>query len=210
MTPIRCLLWDFGDTLCDETFIWSSGPEWMEVYQTFDDGGLGAAWNLGEIDTRGFASELAKRMGWSVDAIVAHMGERCHHIEFFPETYAFFQARHLPQAIVKVNPDLFSERIVPICQFETCCGAIVTSWEEGTTDKAVLCQLAIERMGLSCKNSEALLIDNKQANLEDWAGRQGAGYLYSTDAQFARDVSDGFDALAGAGIRPGAAPQTSR
>ena len=62
MTHIRCLLWDFGDTLCDETFIWRSGPEWMEVYETFDDGGLGAAWNLGEIDTREFASQLSGRM----------------------------------------------------------------------------------------------------------------------------------------------------
>ena len=37
-TPIRCLLWDFGDTLCDERFIWSRGPAWIEVYATFDEG----------------------------------------------------------------------------------------------------------------------------------------------------------------------------
>ena len=203
MTQIRCLLWDFGDTLCDETFIWSSGPEWMAVYQSFDDGGLGAAWSLGEIDTREFANQLSKRMQWSADAIVAHMSERCHHIEFFRETYAFFQARHLPQAIVTVNPDLFSQLIVPICDFEARCDAIVTSWEEGTIDKAVLCRLAIDRMGVSCENSAALLIDNQGANLEDWAECGGAGYLHCSDDRFARDVAEGIDALATSGSEEG-------
>ena len=33
---VECLLWDFGDTLCDERFIWSSGPAWMAVYESFD------------------------------------------------------------------------------------------------------------------------------------------------------------------------------
>ncbi len=35
---VQCLLWDFGDPLCDERFIWRNGPEWMDVYETFDDG----------------------------------------------------------------------------------------------------------------------------------------------------------------------------
>ncbi len=35
---VQCLLWDFGDTLSRETFIWSSGPEWELVYQSFDSG----------------------------------------------------------------------------------------------------------------------------------------------------------------------------
>ena len=58
---VQCLLWDFGDTLCDELSLWRVSPEWMKVYRSFDDG-LGAACNLGELDTRGFVAELAKRM----------------------------------------------------------------------------------------------------------------------------------------------------
>ena len=49
-----------------------------------------------------------------VESVVAHLTERCHHITFFPKTYQFFKARHYPQAIVTVNPDLFSDVIVPI------------------------------------------------------------------------------------------------
>ena len=50
---VQCLLWDFGDTLCDELSLWRASPEWMEIYRSFDDG-IGAAWSAGELDTRGF------------------------------------------------------------------------------------------------------------------------------------------------------------
>jgi hypothetical protein len=210
--PIRCLLWDFGDTLCDERFIWNSGPDWLEVYQSFDDGGLGASWNLGELDTRGFAARLSERMDRSVASIIAHLTERCNHIRFFEKTYAFFKARHLPQAIVTVNPDLFSEAIVPICGFAADCDAIVTSWEEGTIDKNILNRLAMQRMGLlddtcdggACENADALLIDNKQSNIDAWVGIGGAGYHYTNDATFERDASGGVDALA-TRLRPSSA-----
>lgn len=191
---IRCLLWDFGDTLCDERFIWGSNPEWMEIYETFDEG-LGSSWNLGEINTREFANELAKRMDRSVDSMVAHLTERCHHIHFFERTYQFFKARHLPQAIVTVNPDLFSEIIVPLCEFAADCDAIVTSWEEETIEKNILNRLAIERMGLSCENGEALLIDNKRSNIDAWISIGGAGYHYENDETFYRDQIRGIDSL---------------
>ncbi len=195
MAQIRCLLWDFGDTLCDEKFIWGSGPEWMEIYETFDGDGLGAAWNTGEINTQTFAAELSQRLGQSVESVVAHMTERCNHITFFQRTYEFFKAHHLPQAIVTVNPDLFSDVIVPVCGFAEDCEVIVTSWEEGTIDKNILNRLAIERIGLSCTNGEAILIDNKQANIDHWAEIGGAGYVYTDDASFARDVARGIDSL---------------
>ncbi len=109
MSNIKCLLWDFGDTLCDERFIWGSGPEWMEVYETFANDGLGASWNLGHIGTPEFAEALSPRMGLSAEAIIEHMHARCEHIQFFDSTYSFFKAKHLPQAIVTVNPDLFTQ-----------------------------------------------------------------------------------------------------
>jgi hypothetical protein len=44
---VRCLLWDFGNTLCDELSPWRVSPEWMEVYRSFDEAdGIGAAWSL--------------------------------------------------------------------------------------------------------------------------------------------------------------------
>lgn len=196
MTRIECLLWDFGDTLCDERFIWNSGPEWMEIYETFNEDGLGAMWSLGEIGTKEFATALSKRMDRSPESIIDHMTARSRAVRFFEATYAFFRARHLPQAIVTVNPDLFSEIIAPFYRFDDHCDAIVTSWEERTDDKCILNRIAIDRLGLEFGNDAALLIDNKRSNIDDWMGVGGAGYHHVGDEVFAVDAGKGIDAMA--------------
>lgn len=192
---VECLLWDFGDTLCDELSLWRTSPEWMEVYRSFDDG-LGAAWSLGDLDTRGFVAELAKRMPLTEVEILAHL-KRTDLFEFFPFTYAFFRDRHLPQAIVTVNPAFFSEVIVPGCALDVVTDAIVVSGEERTIDKGELCCRALKRMNLACDPSRALLIDNRRSNLDAWAGRGGIGYLYTTDSAFRQDVAGGIENLIG-------------
>jgi hypothetical protein len=177
--------------LCDERFIWASGPEWMVIYDTFDDSGLGSRWCLDKISTAQFADAIAERVGLVPDAVVAHMTACCHHIRFFDATYRFFRSRQLPQAIVTVNPDLFSEVIVPIYGFDSDCNVIVTSWEERTEDKRILNRLAIDRLGIDCANHEALLIDNKRTNIDDWISIGGAGYHYLGDERFARNLAAG-------------------
>ena len=60
---VRCLFWDFGDTLCDEMSLWRVSPEWMEVYRSFDDeDGIGAAWNLGELSTHEVVAKLVGKI----------------------------------------------------------------------------------------------------------------------------------------------------
>lgn len=190
---VECLLWDFGDTLCDELSLWRASPEWMDVYRSFDDG-LGAAWSLGDLDMRGFVAALGKRMSLSEGEILAHL-QRTELFEFFPFTYAFFREHRLQQAIVTVNPAFFSEVIVPGCALARVTDAIVVSAEERTIDKGDLCHRATQRMNFTGGPSRALLIDNKQSNLDAWAGRGGIGYLYTTDAAFRRDVAGGIDCL---------------
>jgi hypothetical protein len=192
--PICCLLWDFGDTLCNERFIWDSGPEWMEVYKTFDDG-WADAWNTGEMDFQEFADKASRTISLPPAEIIKHMVERCRHIEFFEFTYGFYKARHLPQAIVTVNPDLWTEAIVPLHQFDETADVIVSSWEEGTVDKRILCQLALDRLEINCEPGQSVLIDNKASNVQAWKKCGGHGYMFTTDAQFRLDVSGGIDAL---------------
>jgi hypothetical protein len=192
---VECLLWDFGDTLCDELSLWRATPEWMEVYRSFDDG-LGAAWSMGDLDTRGFVAELAKRMPLTEVEILAHL-KRTDLLDFFPFTYAFFRERHRPQAIVTVNPAFFSEVIVPSCALGEVTDAIVVSGEERTIDKGELCRRALQRMNFGSDPSHALLIDNKKSNLDAWARRGGIGYLYTTDSTFRSDVARGIDHLTG-------------
>lgn len=191
---IRCLLWDFGNTLCDELSLWRASPEWMEAYRTFDaPDGLAAAWSAGELDTREFAARFAARTSLSEAEILAHLS-RTDLFRFFPFTYAFFRERHLPQAIVTVNPAVFREMARRLALDEVT-DAIVVSGEEKTVDKGALCQTALERMSIGCANENALLIDNKPANLDAWAARGGPGYLYTTDEAFERDVAGGIDRL---------------
>jgi hypothetical protein len=192
---VQCLLWDFGDTLCNELSLWRASPEWMEIYRSFDDG-IGAAWSSGELDTRGFVTELVRRMSLSEAEILAHLN-RTELFDFFPFTYAFFRARHLPQAIVTVNPAYFSEVVVPGCGLHEVTDAIVVSAQEKTIDKGELCRRALERMDVVCEPSHALLIDNKKSNLDAWARHGGIGYLYTSDAEFRRDVAGGIDGLVG-------------
>ena len=192
---VECLLWDFGDTLCDELSLWRDSPEWMEVYLSFEDG-LAASWSLGDLDTDAFVAELAKRMPLSEVEILAHL-KQAERFKFFPFTYAFFRERHLPQAIVTVNRTLFTEVIVPVHALDEVTDIIVVSAEERTTDKGELCRRALERMKLGCAPSRALLIDNKQANLDAWERHGGIGYLFRTDSTFQRDVASGIDNLVG-------------
>lgn len=191
---IRCLLWDFGDTLCDELSLWRSSSEWMEVYRSFDEpDGIGAAWSMGEIETAEVVAKLATRMPLTEDEILAHFG-RIDLFEFFSFTYSFFRARHLPQAIVTVNPTIFRQMAEGL-GFQTVTDTIVVSAEEGTVDKGQLCRIALQRMSVSCRPEEALLIDNRQDNIEAWAASGGKGYLYTTDEAFEQDVARGIDGL---------------
>ena len=97
--------------------------------------------------------------------------------------------------IVTVNPTLFRETLVPAFGFDTHCEAVVISAEEASIDKGLLCQLALDRMTTRCAPEEALLIDNKEENLVAWEARGGKGYLFTSDADFERDVARGIDTL---------------
>lgn len=192
---VRCLLWDFGDTLCDERFIWSSGPEWQNAYDRFDDG-FADDWNTGRMDDLAFARELTQYISMTAEEIVAHMRDCCGHIEFYEFTYSFFRNKRLPQAIVTVNPSLWSEFISPRYALHEVADVIVTSWEEGTTHKGLLCNVALGRFAETFEPGESLLIDNKAANIDAWKAKGGLGYQFVDDAQFERDVASGLDALA--------------
>ena len=47
MNEIRCLLWDFGDTLVDERIMWPTPegvPEWTAAWLALDERGLLGPW----------------------------------------------------------------------------------------------------------------------------------------------------------------------
>jgi len=96
--------------------------------------------------------------------------------------------------VVTVNPAQFRVTAEGL-GFGEVTDAIVISAEERTIDKGVLCEIALRRIPVAFPNARALLIDNKQANLDAWVRRGGLGHRYTTDSAFRRDVAAGIDAL---------------
>ena len=96
--------------------------------------------------------------------------------------------RRLPQALVTVNPDLFSEYVVPAQRLRAVFDVIVTSSAERTADKSTLCEIALRRLGFYGRRSDALLIDNRFDLVEAWRNVGGAGYWFESDNQFKREL----------------------
>lgn len=188
---VRCLLWDFGDTLA----VWRGGTsEWMEAYSSISwREEVGPAWSLGKIETSEVVTHLAEHLNIVESDVLAYL-MRADLFEFFPFTHEFFLSRQLPQSVVTVNPPLFRQMAVALGLGEVA-DSIVISGEEGTIDKGVLCDTALRRMDIECANDRVLLIDNKQSNLDSWSDRGGIGYHYTSDAAFQRDVANGLDGL---------------
>jgi FMN phosphatase YigB (HAD superfamily) len=198
VTDVRFLLWDFGDTLVDERFLWTCPtgvPGWVAAYRALAGGEFGTRWNCGTASLDELATELSARLGMSTRAVVAHVKRCSARIRFFEHAWTAARSRALPQALVTVNPDLFRD-VVSHYRLAEHFDAIVISSEEGTDSKVDLCEVAMRRLG--CDDaSQALLIDNIAANVDAWRERGGAAYWFRGDDEFAAALrSGGWDALA--------------
>jgi phosphoglycolate phosphatase-like HAD superfamily hydrolase len=189
MSPARYLLWDFGDTLADQRWMWPSPngvPGWTARYQALPDTDLDTRWNLGAITTSELMTAFVSEIGGTHEELMAHCDERCRDVQFYEHAWSAARTRRLPQAIVTVNSDLFSQFVVPNYELDSVFDVIVTSWEERTVDKARLCEIALERLG-GTDPGEGLLLDNIEGNVDAWQSRGGQAYLFRSDDEFARD-----------------------
>jgi beta-phosphoglucomutase-like phosphatase (HAD superfamily) len=196
---VRFLLWDFGDTLVDERFLWTCPtgvPAWSDCYRTLVGGDFGTRWNRGTADLDELATEMAARLGMSPKAVHAHVRRCSARIRFFEHAWTAARARERPQAIVTVNPDLFRDLIVSTYRLAEVFDTIVVSAEEGTDSKTALCDIAMTRLG--CVDpAEALLLDNVEANVDAWRRHGGAAYRFAGDEDFASVFrTGGWNALA--------------
>jgi hypothetical protein len=123
----------------------------------------------------------------SGDAVLAHLEACFRDLTFDPRTWEIARAREHRQAIVTVNPVEFRD-IVGTYALDRVFDVIVVSGEEHTDDKADLCDLALERMGIS-ERARILLVDNIEANVVSWRSRGGLGYWYRGDQIFADELA---------------------
>ena len=191
---IRCLLWDFGDTLYDELSLWSESKTWMEVYRSFGErGGLGERWSAGKLDEDEAISEIASRFHLPSADVRAHL-RRTDLFVAHPFTHSFYQSQQLPQAIVTINPASFRVMATSLGLHEHV-ETIVISGEEKTLDKRRLCRLALDRMTGTYARNEALLIDNSPTHVEAWRNVGGRAYHFRGDEPFRSDVAGGLDTM---------------
>jgi|ThiBio_1000_plan_1041568.scaffolds.fasta_scaffold02483_8 hypothetical protein len=185
---IRTILWDFGDTLADERWMmrpFPGLPQWPQIYREFSErGALVDMWNKGLASLSDVAGDLGRKMDVPAVRVRAHMEECSRNIRFFLRVGEIVRRRVTPQAIVTVNPDVFSNVVVPFYALRHQFDVIVTSWEEGTLDKAELCEIALSRLGGLHAREECLLIDNKEDCIALWRKRGGRAYHFSDEGIF--------------------------
>ena len=86
LMAVRCVLWDFGETLVDQDWMLNAPdeyPKWSDAWVAVARGELEEAWNLGHVDCDMVASRVAKRLGMSLADAVAHIQLCCSRIRFF-------------------------------------------------------------------------------------------------------------------------------
>lgn len=189
MSP-AVLLWDFGDTLVDERWMRRPPPECATWETVWDDvmADLADDWNVGRIGTDQVVGALAERSGMTVATVRSHARRCCESITFHPVAWRVASERRLPQALVTVNPDLLADVVVPAYGLDDVFDTIVTSSEARTDDKASLCDIALERLGVDGPRSDALLIDNRRDLVGAWRTLGGAGYWFRGDETFRADL----------------------
>ena len=196
--PITSILWDFGGTLADQDWMLTPPdgfPNWPEAWAESARGEREEAWNLGEVTCEEIAGRVAAGLGMPLGHTLDHIRRCCSSIRFFDAVLAVAKRCPLPQAIVTLNPDVFTRFVVPPYRLDETFPVIVASWQEGTVDKSALCTLALDRFDLPVPRGEALLIDNIAANVHDWEQTGGLGYVFRGEAQFLADLSSTLRAL---------------
>lgn len=205
-----CLLWDFGDTIADQGWMRVAPPqvpEWASRYGRVVDH-LGDAWDRGDVTMAELVEAVAEELGLPPAFVRQHAEDRCRAIEFYPGVMTSVRLRRVPQALVTVNPDGFSDLIVPYYELDQLFDLIVISHQEHTTDKATLCTIALERLGLEVGAGRSLLIDNVEANVRAWERLGEQAYWFRGPSRFEQDLLAG--TLPGVLVPRAAKQQTKR
>ena len=199
---LRCVLWDFGDTLVDERWMRRAPvgvPQWSEIWPSVVSGELAERWNIGAATLADVVDAVVGRLPMTRAEVLEHVRACCASIEFFAAPNAVARASRVPQAIVTVNPDAFSDWVVPAYRLDATFAPIVASWQQRTLDKADLADVARRGVGGAVARRDALLIDNVAANVERWIARGGRGYWFRGEARFAADLRGELRDLAATG-----------
>src|ERR1700733_14258911 len=109
MAEIESLLIDFGNTLVDETFLWTDSeafPNWTSQWSEVMEASA-PAWNQGTVSTDDLITEMARRLSCARDDADHYFYSLCRRVTVYPTINAAVAHRHVRgarQAMVTVNP----------------------------------------------------------------------------------------------------------
>lgn len=93
-------------------------------------------WNLGAVTSTKIFDALSVRTGMAREQVEAHARRCCEQLVFNETAWRVAKEHWLLQALVTVNPDLFTDHIVPVHDLTAVFDVIVVSSAEGTDDKS--------------------------------------------------------------------------
>jgi hypothetical protein len=189
---IRCVVFDFANTLSFTPYFWPLGPEFLAVvtealFIGANKERWAMPWCLGDISSGDVADYLSGLTGLSAERILQGLDEGCASLQLNPELWRFAQSqralgRHT--VLATVNMDVFTRVVVPAHGFNEVFDVVVNSSDYGTEDKNALCEIAFSRLH-GCTFENSLLIDDSTTFVDAFEARDGHAYHYTTDEAFA-------------------------
>lgn len=187
---LRCVVFDYGDTLCNNPYFGQLGRDFLHVVDTQIFGDCSPQWAdpwlQGELTTDDIVKHLSSLTGTSSTEIMAGLELGCSRIRPFPAIWQFAQSQQAvgrKTALVTLNFDIFSRVIVPAVGFDKVFDIIVNSCDYRTDDKVHMWEIAFSQLD-GCSFSNSLLIDDKQKYTDLFRAHGGMAYQYISDEEF--------------------------
>jgi len=189
---IRCIIFDFANTLCSEYYFAPLGAEFQAVVKEAIFTGKNKArwaspWCCGRLSSADVAEYLSGLTGVTPERILAGLDEGCANLRLNPAIWRFAQAQRAQgrqTALVTVNMDVFTRIVLPAQGFERVFDVVINSADYGTDDKNALCEIAFSRLD-GCTFENCLLIDDSPTVIDAFQARGGMTYRYTSDKAFA-------------------------
>lgn len=192
---IRCVVFDFANTLSFTPYFWPLGEEFLTVVTeaifTGENKALWAGpWCRGELSSEDIANYLSGLTGVPTKRILMALDEGCSNLQLNPAIWRFAksqraQGRH--SVLATVNMDVFTRVVAPAHGFDRVFDVVVNSADFGTEDKNALCDIAFSRLE-GCTFQNSLMIDDSARVTEAFRNRGGIAYQYTSDEAFAEWV----------------------
>jgi len=185
---IRCVVFDFADTLCSTHYFLPLGEEYERLISQLIFGASSPQWAdpwmEGKVTAKEVAEYLAGHLPLSSSEILSGLYEGCRSLHFNPAVWDLALAQR-PQgrktALVTGNMDVFTEVVVPFYHLDRVFDVIVNSSDYGEGRKEILWPMAFEQLGRGYGYSNSLLIEDSLGNVRRFEGMGGMVHRYVDD-----------------------------